>query len=132
LELADGSACHLLAVPDLVKAKKTQRDKDWPMLRRLMEAHHFEFRDTVTPERLEFWLLELRTASLLIELAQNHPEQALQRVNQRPLLKHAIQGQLETLERALLEEELTERAADRQYWLPLKKELEALRRDRIS
>lgn len=29
---------HLLALPDLVKAKKTQRDKDWPMVRRLIEA----------------------------------------------------------------------------------------------
>ena len=132
LELADGSACHLMAVPDLVKAKKTQRDKDWPMIRRLIEAHHFEFREAVTPERLDFWLLELRTASLLFELAQNQPKQALQRVSQRPLLQHAIQGQLEALERAMLEEELTERAVDRQYWLPLKKELEALRRGRIS
>ena len=132
LELANGSECHLLAVPDLLKAKKTQRDKDWPMIRRLIEAHHFEFREAATSERLDFWLLELRTPDLLIELAQNHPEQALRCVSQRPLLQHAIQAQLEGLERALLEEELSERAADRQYWLPLKEELEALRRDRIS
>ena len=132
LELADGSECNLLAVPDLVKAKKTQCDKDWPMIRRLMEAHHFEFREDVTPERLDFWLLELRTADLLIELANNQPEPVRRGVSQRPLLQQAIHGQVEPLERALLEEELTERAADRQYWLPLKRELEALRRTRIS
>lgn len=27
-----------LSLPDLMKAKKTQRDKDWPMIRRLIEA----------------------------------------------------------------------------------------------
>ena len=39
--LRRGHACQLpgvpvaaLALPDLVKAKKTQRDKDWPMIRR--------------------------------------------------------------------------------------------------
>ena len=32
----------LLSLPDLVQAKKTQRDKDWPMLRRLVEAHYFQ------------------------------------------------------------------------------------------
>ena len=35
----DGSVYELLAVTDLVRAKKTQRDKDWPMIRRLLEAH---------------------------------------------------------------------------------------------
>jgi len=34
-----GQACVLYgAIEDLVKAKKTQRDKDWPMIRRLIEA----------------------------------------------------------------------------------------------
>jgi hypothetical protein len=34
--------CDVLSLPDLVIAKKTQRDKDWPMIRRLLEAHYFE------------------------------------------------------------------------------------------
>ena len=29
----DGAEYHLMSLPDLVKAKKTQRDKDWPMIR---------------------------------------------------------------------------------------------------
>lgn len=40
----DGMVCDLLALPDLVRAKKTQRDKDWPMIRRLVEAHFFQNR----------------------------------------------------------------------------------------
>ncbi len=35
LEDADGTIYQLLGIEDLVKAKKTQRDKDWPMIRRL-------------------------------------------------------------------------------------------------
>ena len=32
----------LLSLPDHVRAKKTQRDKYWPMLARLVEANYFE------------------------------------------------------------------------------------------
>jgi hypothetical protein len=35
IELPDGTKCDLLSLPDLVLAKKTQRDKDWPMIQRL-------------------------------------------------------------------------------------------------
>jgi hypothetical protein len=42
IELPDGTRCDLLSLPDLVQAKKTQRDKDWPMIRQLVEAHFFQ------------------------------------------------------------------------------------------
>ena len=42
IELPDGTRCDLLSLPDLVQAKKTQCDKDWPMIRRLVEAHYFQ------------------------------------------------------------------------------------------
>ena len=32
VELGSGLTADLMALPDLVKAKKTQRDKDWPMI----------------------------------------------------------------------------------------------------
>ena len=35
-----------MALEDLVSAKKTQRDKDWPMLRRLVDASYDSARDT--------------------------------------------------------------------------------------
>ncbi len=34
MELAYGLRCEVMALPDLVAAKKTQRDKDWPYLTR--------------------------------------------------------------------------------------------------
>ncbi len=49
LQLPDGTLCDLLSLPDLVRAKKTQCDKDWPMIRRLVEAHYL-FRKLHTPD----------------------------------------------------------------------------------
>ena len=53
--------CDLLSLPDLVQAKKTQRDKDWPMIRRFVEAHYFQNSAKPNPAQVRFWLQELRT-----------------------------------------------------------------------
>ena len=130
LALPDGTRCQLLSLPDLVLAKKTQRDKDWPMIRRLVEAHYFQNRDKPRLAMLEFWLLELRTPQLLREVARANNAVALQLIARRPLLRHALSGRLEQLETALAKEEKLLRAADRAYWLPLRRQLEALRHSR--
>jgi protein-disulfide isomerase-like protein with CxxC motif len=46
------------AIEDLVRAKKTQRDKDWPMIRRLVEAHYEENQDAPSDAMINFWLRE--------------------------------------------------------------------------
>lgn len=125
--LADGTACDLLSLPDLVRAKKTQRDRDWPMLRRLLEASYFTHRGRPTPPQLRFWLLELRTPELLIELASARPQLTNRLTRIRPLLSLAEPGHEAAMAGALLEEELAEREIDRRYWAPLKRELEQLR-----
>ena len=130
LELPDGILCDLLSLPDLVLAKKTQRDKDWPMIRRLMEAHYFGNRDAANPDQVRFWLREMRTPSLLIDIARNSPSAARETLPDRPLLAHALEGNDDALEAALRNEEEVERLRDRDYWLPLKHELERLRRSR--
>lgn len=127
IELPDGTKCDLLSLPDLVQAKKTQRDKDWPMIRRLVEAHYFQNSAKSTPAQIRFWLRELRTAELLLEISQRHPAACRQLHSTRPLLAHALSGEREELERALSAEESTERELDRRYWLPLRAELEKLR-----
>ena len=68
----DGAEFQVMSLADLVKAKKTQRDKDWPMIRRLVEADYFAGRDQPTRENIEFWLRELLTPGLLIETAMAH------------------------------------------------------------
>lgn len=123
----DGTVYELLALPDLVQAKKTQRNKDWPMLQRLLESHYLRHRVSSTPEQRRFWLLELRTPELLVEAAQRWPQLAEQIAQERPLLLLAKSGESESLRNALHEEEQTERQHDRAYWHPLKVELEQLR-----
>jgi hypothetical protein len=127
LQLPDGTKCDLLALPDLVQAKKTQRDKDWPMIRRLVEAHYFSNQHKPGPAQVKFWLQELRTPELLIATANAHIRFARQLAAKRPLLNHAIAGRRAPLERALLAEETAERKADARHWSPLFQELEKLR-----
>lgn len=124
----DGSVYELLALPDLVLAKKTQRSKDWPMVRRLLEAHYLQHRDAPHPEQVRFWLRELRTPEFLVETVQRWPELARELAAQRPLLDRANRGTLAEVEQALWDEERAERERDRAYWQPLKAELEQLRR----
>jgi hypothetical protein len=125
---AAGKTCvDLLALPDLVAAKKTQRDKDWPMIRRLVEANYFGTRAQPTPERVAFWLRELRTPELLVECAAEFPDEAREAAEQRPAVEWAAQGDPDRGEQELHTEQLRERAADRAFWAPLRAELEALR-----
>lgn len=130
IELPGGVACDLLSLPDLVQAKKTQRDKDWPMIRRLVEAHYFQGRKQAATAQIKFWLRELRTAELLVEAGQKNRRLCAQLVSKRLLLKLALQNQFEKLERELVAEENSIRRQDRIYWQPLKKELEQLRHGR--
>lgn len=127
VEMAAGLVIELLSLQDLVQAKKTQRDKDWPMIRRLVEAHYQKNRDQATPEQVRFWLREARTVTLLEELARQHPEQLSQALAGRPLLALAAAGDPEGLTAALEAEEKQAREEDRAYWAPLRKELESLR-----
>jgi hypothetical protein len=127
---AEGVIYELLSLPDLVQAKKTQRDKDWPMIRRLLEADYLAGREAVNPRRAEFWLRELRTAPLLTELCAAEPALAGQLVTARPVLHAAQNADQAAMEAGFMEEERLERELDRAYWLPLKTELEKLRHAR--
>jgi hypothetical protein len=130
IELPDGTKCDLLSLPDLVQAKKTQRDKDWPMIRRLVEAHYFAHNAKPRRTQVEFWLLELRTPQLLQEVARAHPLVVRRLAGKRPLLRHAVFGGLAQLEGALAGEESRLRREDATYWRPLLKELGRLRHPR--
>jgi len=127
LQIPGGEKCDLLSLPDLVQAKKTQRDKDWPMIRRLLEAHYFGNQVRPKPAQIRFWFQELRTPELLLELAGRHPAICRRLAKQRPALVNAPTGKLDALQQALLAEETAERQRDREYWRPLRQELEKLR-----
>ena len=132
VEGAEGLAVDLLGLPDLVRAKKTQRDKDWPMIRRLVETHLANTIDDPTPERVAFWLTECRTPEYLVDLVRRFPKEARQWIPRRPLLGEVARNDFDQLQRLLIEEELAERARDRAHWQPLKRELEHLRQQRLK
>ena len=123
---------EVLSLPDLITAKKTQRDKDWPMIRRLVDAHFAVHRGDPTPERVSFWLRELRTPDFLVDVASAHPASVAKLLADRPLLALATPVHLAdgTLQSALRDEESAERNLDAEYWRPLRKRLEELRRQR--
>ncbi len=100
-------AVELLSLPDLVRAKKTQRDKDWPMIRRLIDA---EYVGTTYPsdDKVEFWLMESRTPRMLVELAQRYKQQAAELVSARSLLAAAIQGNEAVIEDGLAQEQMVD------------------------
>lgn len=127
--LFEDGTLDVLSLPDLVATKKTQRDKDWPMVRRLVDANYLTHREEPTPERVAFWLRELRTPELLVEVAQAHPHEVASTRLERPLLDLASPEHLDRgeLARALRVEEETVRNDDEAYWRPLKQMLSRMR-----
>jgi hypothetical protein len=126
----EGEPVDLLGIEDLVQAKKTQRDKDWPMIRRLIEQSYFRGIEDPSAAAVKFWLRELRSPELLIEAAAAYAEHANSLAAGRPALAAALRCDAEQVRELLETEERDERQRDREYWAPLKKELERLRLDR--
>ncbi len=117
---------NVLSLPDLIRAKKTQRDKDWPMIRRLIEADYVGHPNPTT-QKATFWLLESRTPGMLVDLVGRFRELAASLRSVRIVLKFAESGDVGGMDAELEREERTEREADRKYWGPLRQELESLR-----
>jgi hypothetical protein len=130
LEDADGTVYELLGIEDLIQANKTQRDKDWPMIRRLVDAHYDEFQGQPNEDRVRFWLRESRTPEVLIRVGAEHPEILREQAKSRPLLAEAMAASRSAIRVELEKEQTREKEADRAYWNPLKRELEQLRRNR--
>ena len=124
---SDGFVYELLGIEDLVKAKKTQRDKDWPMIRRLVDSHYDQNREESNDDRVRFWLRESRTPEVLIRVAAEHPELLKEMIEIRPLLVETLGASRTALRQELEKEQAAEREADQRYWQPLMKELEAMR-----
>jgi hypothetical protein len=122
-----GVIFNLLSVPDLVAAKKTQRSKDWPVIELLVTSHYREHGAAPSLAWIQFWLGEARTPELLVELCRRFPDEARRSTGARPLLAHAITGDLAALRPALDAEVRAEQDKDRAYWEPLKRELESFR-----
>jgi hypothetical protein len=128
----EGVEYHLLCIPDLVDAKKTQRSKDWPVIELLVTIHYRENAHAAQDHHVDFWLREARTPELLVELCQRFPTRAAELTPERPLIRLAQERSLDDLRAALDAEVRAEQARDRDYWEPLRRELEEFRRDHRS
>jgi hypothetical protein len=120
---------QVLALSDLVKAKKTQRDKDWPMVRRLIEVDFHNRPRRPSRQQIQFWLREARTPGLLVELCRRYPGMARRISGVRPPVSWAMESDLKRTEATLRVEEDFLRADDRAYWQPLREELLHWRRE---
>ena len=123
----EGQPIDVMGIEDLVLAKKTQRDKDWPMIAGLVNQSFYRNVGPPNVAQVNFWLRELRTPELLMRIASEHPEAANRIAESRPALRAAIANNADGVENALYAEEREERRLDREYWNPLKRELEQLR-----
>ena len=117
----------VMSLADLVNAKKTQRDKDWPMIRRMIESDAAKAGENPEPARIAFWLREGRTFELLRDLGLRFPRAAAAEARRRPALKAALRGDARRADALLRREEDEERRRDRRYWAPLRAELERWR-----
>lgn len=129
LEL-DGEVFDLMARADLVIAKQTQRDKDWPMVARLVEGSYFAVGSSPSAKDIDFILRELRTPEILIEAAARFPQAAREIAPHRPAVQAALSGDIEQISRALRSEQDEAIRRDRVWWEPLKRELEQFRHQR--
>jgi hypothetical protein len=102
------------------------------MLTRLVERSYFDRSTSPSPDQIEFWLRELRTAQLLIEVARAYPDVARRIEAGRSAIAAALRGTEDDVALAVGLEESEERRRDRDYWRPLRAEIEQLRRSRAS
>jgi len=130
IELPEIGGVPVMALADLVQAKKTQRDKDWHMLRQLIESDMYKSSNELSREKILFWFAECRTPELLVNLAAKYPALAGVALEQRPLLESAISGNAEETARLLKSEEDMEKELDLRYWQGLKAELEKWRHEK--
>jgi len=127
ISLEGGNTIDVLGLQDLVQSKKTQRDKDWLMLKRLVYNDIIIRKYNAPKGHILWWLEECRDPDLLIELVNKYPKLSEECLTRRPLLKSVISSKTEKLAAELQDEELWERQKDKKYWAPLRKELETLR-----
>lgn len=93
------------------------------MIRRLVEGDYYSHRGEPSRGQIAFWLREARTASILLQLCQEHPRAAGGIAKQRQAVGWARKNDLPKVEDALRREQEEIRAQDKEYWKPLRAEL---------
>lgn len=125
VEINKSDKIEIIGLKDLVASKKTQRDKDWMMLTKLVDNDIF-ITEKPDKEKIKWWFKECRSIENLEKLCITYKSVAEECTIQRPLLKYVLNDKQKSAD-LLKQEELEDREKDKKYWLPLRKELEILR-----
>lgn len=126
----EGELIDLVSIRDLVRAKQTQRNKDWPMVERLVEELYFNVDQSAATEDVDFLLRELRTPELLMEAVTRFPQMSRDMAPWRPAVEAALSGDIDQVRAALRIEQDEAMHRDKIWWEPLKRELEQFRHQR--
>jgi hypothetical protein len=123
----------VLGLADRVLARRTRRDQDWPVIRRLVDSHYRRHAHEPPEARVEIWLRERRTPDTLIDALGRSPERAVAMATRRAATACALGVRsgtlpLAALTEALRSEEAQEREAGEAWWRPLRLELEQMPR----
>jgi len=94
---------EVIGLKDLVQSKKTQRDRDWLMLTRLVDNDILIIKNP-DKEKIKWWLCECRSIQNLIELCQKYKKIAKECIKERPLINYVLKGNIKKV-LSLLEEE---------------------------
>lgn len=101
IEVAEGESLEALGIEDLVRAKKTHRDEDRPMIARLVESHYVQFRGAPNPERVRFWLRESLVPETIIAVVAEYPDLARAMKPRRDAVEEAFSASRTAIRRAL-------------------------------
>jgi hypothetical protein len=110
----EGQIVDVMSRMDLVAVKKTQRDKDWPMVTRLVEGFYFAAGDVPTATEVDYLLRELRTAELRLEAVTRFSDAACNVAHVRPAVQAAIDRSIERVVLSFRAEEDEVRRLDRE------------------
>lgn len=132
ITLKEGNAIDVIGLKDLTHSKKTQRDKDWLMLKRLLDNDIILNNYVASQNHIKWWFQECRDPNILIKLTEKYPKIAKELVKQRVLISFALRPDKQKLNQQFHNEEMQERQKDIEYWKPLRKELEVLRRRKLK
>ncbi|MFK5921926.1 MAG: hypothetical protein QM496_07090 [Verrucomicrobiota bacterium] len=86
------------------------------MIQRFVEVHYLNRKESEPSfTDIEFWLREMRTVGLIVEVAQRFKSEAQVQVSNRVLLRAAIEGDQAAVREKLVVEIEAEREVDRLF-----------------
>lgn len=127
---SSGIKVPVLSLPDLILSKKTGRMKDAADISALVNSHYILNNLAPTEKDIELWLLEARETDVLTMFVRNYSTQARRLIKTRPLLRHALAGDISALKVALIEESGLEALKHEEFRAPLREEVKKMARTR--